>query len=236
MPGRRGWITGDISSPVSNYVYRVVRLPNDQMLIGAFNGALAILGFPEMWEQETGLQTAEEAAEIMRDVLISMVDTGAIEPMITPRWMRIRFGSPTLNNLTQATLHPVNVDQYSHDELRAAIETDPMRLRIPEVGFHIISVQVATLNHSDLRGLNVFLYDPAIGFQIMTEEPGVYNPLGFNLQWFKHMTTPYYNTTPDHEIQLNVTCERSGGGQTNIDGSNTYVYIANFGETTFLTS
>lgn len=232
MP-RRGWITGSIALPVSNYVYRIVRLPIDEMLIGAFNGALAELGLTSNWEQVTGLETPDEAAEIMRDLLISMVDTGSVKPMITPKWARVRFGAEVLNNLSLKVLTPTGVDQWSHPEYQDVINPPGTTIVLPEPGFYTLSFVVATLPVNDLRGLDTGIFNPSAGVAAAFDRRSVYNPLGLNLQWLASDSQPLYIENAGHEIDLRVTPERASGGTVTIDSITTRLVIANWGETPY---
>lgn len=71
-------ITGSIALPVSDYVYRTVRLPNDFNLLIAFTGALVAMGKSEYWQQVDGTNTPEETALMMRDLLDTMTEGGAM--------------------------------------------------------------------------------------------------------------------------------------------------------------
>lgn len=63
MPAIDQWLTGDVTNP-TDYLCRVLRIPNDISLVMAVNGALLMLTRDFLWK-EFGSETPQQAAELM---------------------------------------------------------------------------------------------------------------------------------------------------------------------------
>lgn len=78
------WLTPNSPAPTDRFCRRV-SIPNDPTLIQAVSGALLPLTYPSNWEQ-SGSMTPDEAAEIMRSVLIEFFDAVGCPTMPAPYW------------------------------------------------------------------------------------------------------------------------------------------------------
>jgi microcystin-dependent protein len=76
-----GYLTPDAPAPIQ-YVYRRVRIPNDEQLIANVAGALAVLSFPENWTPQ-GTMTPDTAADIGGDILDDFMLMGDFMPVAT---------------------------------------------------------------------------------------------------------------------------------------------------------
>lgn len=78
------WLTPDSPAPADRFCRRI-SIPNDPILIQAISGALLPLTYPSAWEQ-SGTMTPDEAAEIMRTMLIEFFSAVGCPTVPTPYW------------------------------------------------------------------------------------------------------------------------------------------------------